>query len=75
MLVRLREIRESQFLTQRELSAKAAIGISTIVRVEKGQQTPTFRTIKRLATALGVEPSDLVQKEYVESQLGVVPEQ
>ena len=65
MLVRLREIRESQFLTQRELSAKASIGVSTIVRVEKGQQIPTFKTIKRLAIALGVEPSELVQREYL----------
>ena len=63
MIVRLKEIRESQFLTQRELSVKASIGISTIVRVEKGQQIPTFQTIKRLAAALGVDPSDLVQRE------------
>ncbi|MFQ5875159.1 MAG: helix-turn-helix domain-containing protein [Dehalococcoidia bacterium] len=62
MPLRLRAIRESQFLTQRELAAKAGLGIATIVRVEKGQQAPTFRTIKRLAAALGVEPAELVQR-------------
>lgn len=60
MRLRLKEIRESQFLTQRELAAKAGVGLSTIVRLEKGQQSPTFQTIKRLATALGIDPSELV---------------
>ena len=61
MHIRLKELRESRFLTQRELAAKADVGVSTIVRIEKGQQTPTFRTIKRLAAALGVDPSELAQ--------------
>ena len=62
MCIQLRELRESQFLTQRELAAKAQVGVSTIVRIENGQQTPTFRTIKRLAFALGVHPSELVHQ-------------
>ena len=74
MKFRLKEIRESQFLTQRELAAKAGVGIATIVRLEKGQQTPTFRTIKRLAAALGISPSELVeQEEYRPSQGGDLP--
>ena len=60
MRLLLREIRESQFLTQRELAAKANVGVATVVRLEKGQQRPTFQTIKRLAAALGVDPSELV---------------
>jgi transcriptional regulator with XRE-family HTH domain len=42
MQTNLKEIRESKFLTQRELSEKARIGVSTIVRIEKGYQSPTF---------------------------------
>jgi len=61
--IHLRQLRESRFLTQRELAAKASVGVSTIVRVERGQQRPTFKTIKRLASALGVEPSELVERE------------
>jgi len=61
--IRLKEFRESQFLTQRELAAKAGVGVSTIIRIEMAQQTPTFRTIKRLAAALGVEPSELAQRD------------
>ncbi|MBI2917802.1 MAG: helix-turn-helix transcriptional regulator [Chloroflexi bacterium] len=60
MRLHLKEVRESQFLTQRELAAKADVGVSTIVRLEKGHQRPTFQTIKRLAAALGIAPSELV---------------
>lgn len=63
MQIRLRELRELRFLTQRELAEKAGIGEATVVRIEKGQQTPTFRTIKRLAAALNVDPSDLAQRD------------
>lgn len=63
MKIRLKQLRESQFLTQRELAAKACVGVSTIVRIEKGQHTPTFRTIKRLAAALAVDPSELAQRD------------
>lgn len=63
MHIRLKELRESSFLTQRELAEKARVGVATIVRIEKGQQTPTFKTIKRLAAALDVPPSDLAPRD------------
>ena len=63
MQIRLKQLRESRFLTQRELSAKAHVGVSTIVRIEKGRQVPTFQTIKRLASALAVDPSELAQHD------------
>jgi len=63
MRIMLKELRESQFLTQHELAEKAGVGIATIARIEKGTRRPTFRTIKRLAAALGVEPSELAKRE------------
>lgn len=63
MRIHLKRLRESRFLTQRELAGKAGVGVSTIVRIERGQQRPTFKTVKRLASALGVEPSELVERE------------
>ena len=59
----LKDLRESKFLTQRELAEKSGVGVATIARVEKGIRQPTFRTIKRLAAALGVEPADLAKRE------------
>jgi len=61
--IMLKELRESQFLTQRELAEKSGVGVATIARIEKGTRHPTFRTIKRLAAALGVEPSELAKRE------------
>ncbi|MBI4185994.1 MAG: helix-turn-helix transcriptional regulator [Chloroflexi bacterium] len=60
MDIRLRKVRESRFMTQRELAVKAKVGVCTIVRIEKAQQVPTFKTIKKLAAALNVEPSEFV---------------
>jgi transcriptional regulator with XRE-family HTH domain len=61
--IMLKELRESQFLTQRELAEKSGVGVATIARIEKGKRRPTFRTIKRLAAVLGVEPSELAKRE------------
>jgi len=61
--INLKRLRESRFLTQRELAAKAHVGVSTIARIEKGRQVPTFQTIKRLAVALAVDPSELAQRD------------
>lgn len=59
----LKELRESKFLTQRELAEKSGVGVATIARIEKSKHQPTFRTIKRLAAALGVDPSELAIRE------------
>ena len=54
MRLRLKELREAQFMTQRELSSKAGIAQATIVRLEQGQHEPTFQTIKKLAVSKGM---------------------
>lgn len=63
MRILLKEIREAQFMTQRELAEKSGVGVATIARMEKSKHQPTFRTIKRLAAALGVDPSELAIRE------------
>ena len=57
----LKGLREKKFLTQRELSTASGVAVSTIVRLEKGQQKPNFGTIKRLSAALGVGPEELAE--------------
>ena len=61
---RLRQFRESKFLTQRELSSASGVALSTIVRLEKGQQRPNFATTKRLSMALGVRPEELTGTSF-----------
>ena len=63
MRLRLKEMRESQYLSQRDLAKKAGVGEATIVRLEQEKHQPTFQTIRRLAAALGVEPSELVEED------------
>ena len=58
--LKLREIRESKWKTQEELSAETGISISNISRIERGQQVPRISTVRKLAAALGVEPDALI---------------
>jgi transcriptional regulator with XRE-family HTH domain len=60
MKVHLREWRRRRLLSQRDLAKKAKVGLSTIVRVEKGGYRPTMRTLRKLAKALDIEPDQLV---------------
>ncbi|MPZ49693.1 MAG: helix-turn-helix domain-containing protein [Dehalococcoidia bacterium] len=60
-LPRLREIRERKMLTQRELAEKAKTSPTTIARLEAQTVDAQFRTIRKLAEALGVEPEELTR--------------
>ena len=50
---RVRRYRESAGLTQEALARAAKIGRVTLVRLEKGEQSPRFKTLKAVAYALG----------------------
>jgi transcriptional regulator with XRE-family HTH domain len=58
---KVREIRKRNFLTQEELADRAEIGVNTIIRIERNQVEPQGRTIRKLADALGVAPSELLE--------------
>ena len=65
---RIRHYRESAGLTQEALARAADIGRVTLVRLEKGEQTPRFKTLEAISKALGipvpellVEPESLLQ--------------
>ena len=63
---RVRRYRESVGLTQDALARAAEIGRVTLVRLEKGEQSPRFKTLKAVANALGMEAPDLlVDPEYL----------
>lgn len=59
MTNRLKEIRESQLLTQQELADLVKMRVESICRLEKGSKHPHFSTIKALAKALKVKPEEL----------------
>jgi transcriptional regulator with XRE-family HTH domain len=57
---RLKKIRTRRLLTQEELAEKAGVNHSTIVNAERNQAEPHFRTIRKLAKALDVDPTELL---------------
>ena len=59
-LTRLRTFRERAALTQRELAELAGITPVQISRIERGEAEPYPGTVRKLATALGVAPSELM---------------
>jgi transcriptional regulator with XRE-family HTH domain len=62
-LGRLRDVRESKFLSQQELAERAGLSRVAITRLESGQVSAQYATIRKLAEALGVEPAELVGDE------------
>ena len=58
---RLKDLRVRRALTQEELAAKAGIGKNTVNRIERNRAEPHMSTLRKLAAAFGVEPSELVK--------------
>lgn len=59
---KLRETRTWRLLTQMELAEKAGVSQSTVVNIERNQSEPHFRTIRKLAKALDVDPTSLLER-------------
>jgi transcriptional regulator with XRE-family HTH domain len=60
--VKLRELREDQMLSVRELGRLADVNYATILRLENNQSGGWPRTLRKLAAALGVDPRELRRK-------------
>ena len=56
---KLKIIRLSKNISQNKLSALAGIDNSYIGKIEKGDKSPSFKTILKLADALDVQIRDL----------------
>jgi len=64
----LRELREKNNISQEKLAEYCELDRTYISLLERGQRQPTITTIFKLAKALNVSPSALIEK--VENQLG-----
>ena len=62
VLRRLREIRESQYLSQEDLAERSGVSRVSISKLEQGQVQARFVTTRKLASALDVDPDELVGK-------------
>ncbi len=57
---RLRERRRALSLNQEAVAHLAGLNVSNYARIDRGHGNPTFYTLIRLATVLGIEPSELL---------------
>lgn len=61
----LRRNRLGQFLSQAELARRSGVHTLTITRLEAGRTAPSTRTVRALAQAFGISPSELATPEEV----------
>jgi transcriptional regulator with XRE-family HTH domain len=62
-LPRLRLLRQRRLLTLEQLAERAGVNKNTISRIENGAEAPHAATIRKLAAALDVKPTDLMGPE------------
>ncbi len=58
---KLKSLREQQVLSIQELADRAGVSKNTVWNLEHRKNRAYPRTIRKLATALGVEPGELVK--------------
>ena len=56
----LRELRQAAGLTQGQLAERSGIGRVTLVRIERGEQSPRFSTLSAMAGVLGLPVDDIL---------------
>ena len=59
----VRTARRRRFMTQAQLAKAAGISQRTLVNIETNKVEPHFSTILKLADALGIDPSNLVDQD------------
>lgn len=57
---RIRKLRSSKKITQEELAATAKIDYSYLNQIENGKRNPSAKILSKIARALGVKLSHLV---------------
>ncbi len=65
-LPRLRELRQSRGLSQKELADVAGVSSGTVYRLENGLRGAYPGTVRKLANALSVSPEDLLSSKRTE---------
>ena len=60
---RIREVRQSQNISQESLASLAKINRTHMGRIERGDKSPTVDTVEKIGIALNCPPSILFVKE------------
>lgn len=57
---RVESLRKERNLSADDLGNSAGLGLGTVIRVERGEQSPTLDTVLAIAHALGMSGADLL---------------
>src|SRR5215217_7049534 len=68
----LKLVREGQGWSQRDLAARSGVAQNTISQLERGERKAMPSTVRKLAEALGVEPSVLLGEALTTRELEVL---
>ena len=60
LAIRLKELRNQKGMSQEVLAAESGLSLRTIQRIENGETNPTGDSLKRLSSALNVNPDELI---------------
>jgi transcriptional regulator with XRE-family HTH domain len=60
---RLKNLRQLRAMSQKELAEESGVGRATISRIERGETGAHGRTLRKLASALGVGVEEIVKVE------------
>ncbi|TYO94539.1 helix-turn-helix domain-containing protein [Desulfallas thermosapovorans] len=61
--LRLSRYREAKKMTCAQLAESAGLSVTFIKTLEEGKKSPTLRTMEKLAAALGVKVTDLLDEQ------------
>jgi transcriptional regulator with XRE-family HTH domain len=70
---RIRRLREAKGLSQGDIQKRTGLLRCYISRVENGHTIPSLRTLEKLATALDVEPWELLSTGKGKAELAKAP--
>jgi transcriptional regulator with XRE-family HTH domain len=56
----LREIRKEHGISQEQLALDSGLDRTYVSLIERGVQSPTIRSVSKLASVLGVKPSEII---------------
>ena len=59
----IRSLRDKRSLSMRDLSEMSGISLNAISKIERGENSPTVASLHKLASALGVQITDLFRQE------------
>jgi transcriptional regulator with XRE-family HTH domain len=63
MNVRIQTIRESKGVSRAELARKSKVALSHLNSIESGEKSPTIRILEKIAKALEVPITDLLDNK------------